>query len=218
MSTIFGRALMVMRSLSLKTHTFTLCVLTGTLLLCLGFFNEQNIDISHTTTSVNKEMETATASNLTISIEVESISMCSDAEENVIELNEISIDDNINTENNVYVSLDEYMELSRLVEAEAATEDLEGKTLVADVVINRVASEIFPSTVNEVINDPGQFDPVDNKYINYAVPTHESKLAAMDALKSKGGALGALYFQKSAATEWGDKIYLMRHGNHSFYR
>lgn len=211
---------MVMRSLSLKTHTFTLCVLTGTLLLCLGFFNEQNIDVSHTTTSVNKEMETASASNLTISIEVESLSVCSDNEEyrNLIEVNEISMDEIDSNEERFDISLDEYLEFARLVEAEAATEDLRGKTLVADVVMNRVASDIFPCTLNEVINDPGQFDPVDNKYINYAIPTHDAKLAVMDALKSKGGAYGALYFQKSAATEWGDKTYLMRYGNHSFYR
>lgn len=223
MSTFFDRALMVMRSLSIRTHSFTVCVIAGTLLLCMGFFKEPNIDISHTTTNVQREMETASASNLTISIEVESISLCSDVESEVLSVNEISIDDiedvdgeeAINTCENI--TLDEYLELARLVEAEASSEDVQGKTYVANVVINRVFSDIFPNDISSVINDPGQFDPVDRKYINYAVPTHESKLAVMNALSGDNGALGALYFQKSEATEWGDKNYLFRYGSHSFY-
>ena len=209
---------MVMRSLSLRTHTFTLCVLTGTLLLCMGFFKEPNIDVSHTTTSVQKEMETASASNLTISIEVASLSLNSSDQEEVIELNELSLSDDVTAESQLDVSMDEYLEYARLIEAEASSEDIVGKTFVADVVINRVFSDIFPNTISEVINDPGQFDPVDNKYINYAVPSHDAKVAAMKALNGEGGSKGALYFQKSKATEWGDKTFLFRYGNHSFYK
>ena len=219
MSSMLNRALMVMRSLSLKTHTFTLCVVAGTLLLCMGFFKEPNIDISHTTTSVQKEMENASASNLTICIEVDSLCINSDYEKEVIELNELSLDDeSCDDEFAMDISFEDYLEFARLIEAEASTEDTIGKTLVADVVINRVVSDIFPNTITEVINDPGQFDPVNNKYIKYAVPTHESKEAVMDALNCLGGANGALYFQKSKATEWGDKEYLFRYGNHSFYK
>ena len=218
MSSMFSRALMVMRSLSLRTYTFTLCVVTGTLLLCMGLFKEPNIDVSHTTTSVQKEMETASASNLTISIEVASLSLNSDGMKEVLELNQLSLDEEEEFDDSLDVSMDEYLEFSRLIEAEASSEDLYGKTLVADVVVNRVFSDIFPNTIREVVNDLGQFDPVSNKYINYAVPTHDSKCAAMRALNGEGGSKGALYFQKSVATEWGDKEFLLRYGNHSFYR
>jgi len=219
MSSMLNRTLMVMRSLSFKTHTFTLCVIAGTLLLCMGFFKEPNIDVSHTTTRVQKEMENASASNLTICIEVGSLSANSDYEGEVIEVNELFLDDSENDEDDTFdVSFEDYLEFTRLIEAEASTEDLTGRTLVADVVINRVVSDIFPNTITEVINDPGQFDPVDNKYIKYAVPTHESKEAVVNALNGRGTSNGALYFQKSAATTWGDKEYLFRYGNHSFYR
>lgn len=218
MSSMFSRALMVMRSLSLRTHTFTLCVVTGTLLLCMGLFKEPNIDVSRTTTSVQKEMETASASNLTISIEVASLSQNSDGLAEILTVNEITQDDSENFDNSLNVSVEEYLEFSRLIEAEASSEDLYGKSLVADVVVNRVYSDIFPNTLSEVINDPGQFDPVENKYINYAVPTHDAKCAAMRALNGEGGSLGALYFQKSAAEQWGDKVFLLRYGNHSFYK
>ena len=41
--------------------------------------------------------------------------------------------------------------LAQLIEAEAATEDYHGKCLVADVVLNRVESDLFPNTIEEVI-------------------------------------------------------------------
>ena len=220
MSSMLSRTLMVMRSLSMRTHAFTLCVLTGTLLLCLGLFKEPNIDVSHTTTSVQKEMETASASNLTINIEVASLSMNSDGTNEVYELNEISLEekDEDVEDSRLELSQDEYLEFARLVQAEASSEDIVGMTHVADVVVNRVFSDIFPNTIPEVISDSGQFEPVTNQYINYAVPTHEAKLAAMTALNNLGGSKGALYFQKSSAEEWGEKVFLFRYGGHSFYR
>lgn len=41
--------------------------------------------------------------------------------------------------------------LAQLIEAEAGNQDFIGKCLVADVVLNRVESSIFPNTVEEVI-------------------------------------------------------------------
>ena len=221
MSTMISRALMVLRSLSLRTHAFTLCVITGTLLLCVGFFVEPNIDLSHTTTNVTKEMETASASNLTINIQVETLSINANGDEGeYIELNQLSVDDKVDETGfcDLAISRDEYYEFASLVEAESKSEDLFGKTLVASVVVNRVRSEIFPNDVSSVINDPGQFDPVTSHYINYVEPTHDSKQAVVDALNGRDNSCGALYFQKSKATEWGDKQYLFRYGSHSFYK
>ena len=45
----------------------------------------------------------------------------------------------------------EYQVLLRIVEAEAGGEDTIGKMLVANVVMNRVRSEIFPATVTGVV-------------------------------------------------------------------
>lgn len=41
--------------------------------------------------------------------------------------------------------------LAQLIEAEAGCEDYHGKCLVADVVLNRVASDSFPNTISEVV-------------------------------------------------------------------
>lgn len=52
--------------------------------------------------------------------------------------------------------------LACLVEAEAGNQDITGKRLVVDVVLNRVADPRFPDTIAEVIFQPGQFGPVSN--------------------------------------------------------
>lgn len=52
----------------------------------------------------------------------------------------------------------------KIVEAEAGSEDLNGRILVANVVLNRVKSELFPDCVTDVVyqhsNGVYQFSPV----------------------------------------------------------
>ncbi len=50
--------------------------------------------------------------------------------------------------------------LANLVEAESGNQDLKGKRLVADVVLNRVESDRFPNTITEVIYQDYQFSTV----------------------------------------------------------
>lgn len=47
--------------------------------------------------------------------------------------------------------------LAAVVEAEAGNQDMTGKRLVVDVVLNRVDSPLFPDTITEVLEQPGQF-------------------------------------------------------------
>lgn len=47
--------------------------------------------------------------------------------------------------------------LAQLIQAEAGNQDMNGKRLVADVVLNRLKSERFPNTIKEVIYQDGQF-------------------------------------------------------------
>lgn len=58
-----------------------------------------------------------------------------------------------------YLITEDMRTLAQLVQAEAGNQDLTGKRLVADVVLNRVDSERFPNTVKEVIfqRNPVQF-------------------------------------------------------------
>ena len=47
--------------------------------------------------------------------------------------------------------------LAAVVEAEAGNQDMIGKRLVVDVVLNRVDSPLFPDTITEVLEQPWQF-------------------------------------------------------------
>lgn len=67
--------------------------------------------------------------------------------------------------------------LERLVECEAGGESLEGKKAVANVVVNRVNSESFPSSISEVIHQTNQFQPVGTGIIYSKEPSAESKQA-----------------------------------------
>ncbi len=118
--------------------------------------------------------------------------------------------------------------LLRIVEAEAGGEDEEGKLLVANVVLNRVASEDFPDTVTEVVfqrdNGVTQFSPVRNgRY--WTVKISDETISAVErALEGEDISQGALYFaaRKYADSDkmrWFDEklMYLFAHGGHEFF-
>lgn len=209
MSSIKDRALMIMRSLSARTHVFTLSVLTCTLFLCLGFFYEPNTDIFRTTTSVSKKMDCVASSDLQIDFEIKTL-----VKDGSVALSEAKAQE----ANDTTATYEAYEVLCKLVQAEANSEDTIGRTMVANVVLNRVESPHFENDILSVIQDPGQFEPVSRGAMDVFIPTHETKEAVMTAFADCDLTDGALYFQKSPATEWGDKEYLYRYGAHSFYK
>ncbi len=119
--------------------------------------------------------------------------------------------------------------LLRIVEAEAGTEDVEGKLLVANVVLNRVDSEAFPDTVSEVVfqRERGvtQFSPVaDGRFWEVEI-SEETVEAVGRALEGEDISQGALYFaaRKYADSDrmrWFDEnlTFLFQHGGHEFFR
>jgi N-acetylmuramoyl-L-alanine amidase len=122
----------------------------------------------------------------------------------------------------VYNSTDLYW-LSRIISAEAKGESLEGQIAVGNVVLNRVRSSEFPSTVKEVIFDTKygvQFSPVSNGTI-YDTPTESAVLAAKICLEGYSLSDSALYFFNPAlaTSSWikRSRTYIMTIGNHAFY-
>ncbi len=118
---------------------------------------------------------------------------------------------------------DELYWLSRIISAEAGGESIEGKILVGNVVMNRVTSQEFPSSIREVIFDTKygvQFTPTINGTI-YNAPTEDSIIAAKICLDSYYISRTALYFLNPALAEslWipANRQYLMTVGNHDFY-
>lgn len=131
-------------------------------------------------------------------------------------------------ENPTLMSDEDYDTLLRIVEAEAGSEDIKGRVLVANVIMNRVKSEDFPNTVTEVVwdNSDGvpQFSPTYDGRINEVTVSDETREAVKQALKGTDYSEGALFFiQKSAAEEhnvkWFEKDLkrLFKYGVHEFY-
>lgn len=58
--------------------------------------------------------------------------------------------------------------LACVVYAEAGNQDLRGKRLVADVILNRVDDPAYPNSISEVIYQTGQFSTVKDGALNRA--------------------------------------------------
>ena len=79
------------------------------------------------------------------------------------------------------MSDEDYDTLLHIVEAEAGTEDVKGRILVANVIMNRIKNKEFPDTVTEVVwqntNGVPQFSPTYDGRINEVTVTDETREA-----------------------------------------
>lgn len=119
--------------------------------------------------------------------------------------------------------------LQRIVEAEATGEDLKGRVLVANVIMNRVKSKQFPDTVKGVVFQKNgrsvQFSPTrDGRYWSVKV-TKKTKQAVDEALSGTDYSKGALYFSARSKADpsnmsWFDRnlTWLFQYGGHEFYK
>lgn len=89
------------------------------------------------------------------------------------------------TTSNYNISQSEIELLEKLVYREAGIESQAGQIAVANVVLNRVNSDLFPDTVTEVIYQKGQFQPVDNSDINNVKASDEVKASVQKALRGE---------------------------------
>lgn len=84
--------------------------------------------------------------------------------------------------------------LAKIIQVEAGHESDKGKIAVGNVVMNRVESDQFPDTIEEVIYQPGQFPPALNGKLDNLEPSESSKEAAVKVLSGERIANHALYF------------------------
>ena len=81
----------------------------------------------------------------------------------IIEIKELTyVEDPTEEEIEEEIRFDEMELIAQLVMAEAVNQDLMGKRYVVDVVLNRVDSDDFPDTVEEVIFQKNQFSVIEN--------------------------------------------------------
>lgn len=118
--------------------------------------------------------------------------------------------------------------LERIVEAEATGEDLKGKILVANVVLNRVVNECFPDTVKDVVFQKSgshvQFSPTADGRFETVTVSEETKKAVKSALAGEDYSMGALFFSARSKADptnmsWFDTNlkWLFAYGGHEFY-
>ena len=108
--------------------------------------------------------------------------------------------------------------LARIINGEARGEPYKGMVAVGAVVLNRVDSPKFPSTIAGVIYQSGAFDAVSDGQINMT-PTASAYNAARDALNGWDPSGGAIYyFNPATATNkwiWSRPLTVVI-GNHRF--
>lgn len=115
--------------------------------------------------------------------------------------------------------------LERIVEAEAGDQDIRGRQMVANVIINRMKSEQFPDTVKGVVFAHRQFSPVSNGSYYRVKVSDITRRSVERALKEKDNTAGALYFMYRAGSDAGnirwfdrDLTKLYEYGCHEFFR
>jgi len=127
------------------------------------------------------------------------------------------------------LSNEDYENLLRIVEAEATGEDLKGRILVANVVMNRVKSRKFPNSVTQVImqrdNGKVQFSPVSDGRFYRARVSEMTREAVQQVIYGTDYSDGAMYFvsaKRANASKYswfrGKLQYLFTHGGHEFYK
>lgn len=80
---------------------------------------------------------------------------------------------------------EEWKMITLCVEAEAGNQDIKGKRLVADVILNRVDSERFPDNIVDVITQKYQFSTYWDGAMDRAKPSDETNEAVMMELESR---------------------------------
>ena len=123
----------------------------------------------------------------------------------------------------------DYETLLAIVEAESGGEDVEGRMMVAGVILNRVNyPNAFPNNVTDVVwervGGTPQFSPTWDGRINRVTVSDKTREAVNRVIDGEDLSQGALFFiAKSQAEEhnerWfvGNLKFLFEHGVHSFY-
>lgn len=115
--------------------------------------------------------------------------------------------------------------LERIVEAEAGDQDLKGRVLVANVIMNRVKSKHFPNSVRGVVFAHRQFSPISNGSYYRVHVSKKTKKAVEKAMDGADYSKGALYFMCRRASSpsnvaWFDRALtkVKEYGCHEFFK
>ena len=162
--------------------------------------------------------------------------VCEDIEEETLELMSSAVGTNYYGYIKVYagttpliITEEDKEVLLRIVEAEATAEDVKGRMLVANVILNRVLSSKFPDNITDVVFQNNgrtyQFSPIkDGRYWSVTV-SEKTREAVERVLNGEDYSQGALYFAARELANpnnmsWFDRelTRLFRYGVHEFFK
>ncbi|MBF4694621.1 cell wall hydrolase [Fusibacter sp. Q10-2] len=109
--------------------------------------------------------------------------------------------------------------LARIVNVESSDSSMDMKLAIANVVLNRVKSSNFPSTVYDVIYQEGkykQFPPAHRESFLTLQPSKNSIVAAKKALTGENNVGECLYFNNRPFSSKADDLYIIIDGEY-FY-
>jgi len=100
--------------------------------------------------------------------------------------------------------------ICKTVQAEAGNQDLQGKRLVAAVIINRVDSPVFPNTTEDVLSQKNQFSTYN--LLNSTTPTWQDRLAVEMETETRSNT--EVFFFRTGRYGTGTPMFV--HGDHYF--
>ena len=122
------------------------------------------------------------------------------------------------SDSTIQLSYEDAQRLMNIAWAEAGNQGVIGQLKVCEVVVNRMYSENFPDTIQEVIEQPGQFSTVTNGIYQNAKPTWETH-TALAILESNHDHDWSIYAFESAGSNSLERYFdpLYQYGDHMFY-
>ena len=103
------------------------------------------------------------------------------------------------------MSDEDYQNLLQIVEAEAGTEDIKGRIMVANVIMNRVKYSEFPDNVTDVIweynNGVARFSPVEDGGFSEVTVSRKRRKLSKQVLEGWIILGSTVFIQKSAAAK-----------------
>lgn len=109
---------------------------------------------------------------------------------------------------------DELQMLAILVMAEAGNQDLQGKRLVVDVVLNRVDDPRWPDTITDVINQPYQFSPMTDGGFERAAQTVTQECFDAVSMELESRLDYQIHYFCAGGYGYGERAY--KYGEHYF--
>lgn len=181
-------------------------IITAMILISIVLLPVQNVSAYFEEEVINQEIQVATddivyETNVSLHVDDETLvkELVND-ESTDVDITNVSA---VTTASGIVLTQKDIYDLARIVHGEARGEPFVGQVAIAAVVLNRLKSDKFGNTVQEIIYEPGAFTAVaDGQY--YLEPNATAYQAVEAAIKGWDPTGGAIYYWNpvTATNKW----------------